>query len=79
MSNVPLLTENFSNNKHESEINRTNPLGTKGDLVLAYADLINEIWSGHNTYTTPRKFSRIKEIVLFFVLKKKFHEFIFNK
>ena len=56
MSNVPILTQYFLDNKHEKEINETNPLGTKGNLALAYADLVKEMWSGQKSYTTPRAF-----------------------
>lgn len=56
MSNVPLLTEYFRKGDYKEEINLTNPLGCKGELAEAYADLINEIWSGKNSYTIPRNF-----------------------
>ena len=56
MSNVPLLTEYFRKGDYKEEINLTNPLGCKGELAEAYADLVNEIWSGKNSYTIPRNF-----------------------
>lgn len=56
MSNVPLLTDYFRKGSYKSEINLDNPLGCKGQLAEAYADLINEIWSGKNNYTAPRNF-----------------------
>lgn len=56
MSNVPLLTDYFRRSSYKSEINLDNPLGCKGLLAEAYADLINEIWSGKNSYTVPRNF-----------------------
>jgi ubiquitin carboxyl-terminal hydrolase 4/11/15 len=56
MSNVPMLTDFFRSGTYKNEINKTNPLGCKGQIAEAYADLINEIWSGHNSYTIPRNF-----------------------
>ncbi len=54
MSNVPLLTEYFTSNKYASEINKVNPLGQNGELAVAYADLVKEMWDGKNSYTSPR-------------------------
>lgn len=56
MSNVPLLTDYFRQGTYKGEINKVNPLGRKGEIAEAYADLINEIWSGNNSYTIPRNF-----------------------
>jgi ubiquitin carboxyl-terminal hydrolase 4/11/15 len=61
MSNVPLLTDYFKSGRHLKELNKENPLGRKGELALAYAELVNEIWSGNNSYTTPRQF-KVKPI-----------------
>jgi len=55
MSNVPSLTD-FFRFKYSKELNATNPLGRSGHLAEAYADLINEMWSGNNNYTMPRNF-----------------------
>ena len=56
MSNVPDLTDFFRSGNYKTELNATNPLGRGGQLAEAYADLINEIWSGSNNYTMPRNF-----------------------
>ncbi|CAF0837839.1 unnamed protein product [Brachionus calyciflorus] len=56
MSNVAPLTDYFRNGDYKEEINLVNPLGCKGELAEAYADLINEMWSGKNSYTIPRNF-----------------------
>ena len=55
MSNVAPLTVYFMNDKYKSEINKVNPLGQNGDLAIAWADLIKEMWNGENTYTSPRQ------------------------
>ena len=56
MSNVPPLTDYFRSNEYKKEINLVNPLGRKGEIAEAYADLVNEMWSGNNSYTMPRNF-----------------------
>jgi ubiquitin carboxyl-terminal hydrolase 4/11/15 len=56
MSNVPVLTEYFRLDAYKDEINKINPLGRKGEIAEAYADLIKDIWSGSNSYTIPRNF-----------------------
>lgn len=37
-------------------MNPTNPLGMHGKIAEAYADLQNEMWSGHNDHIAPRHF-----------------------
>ncbi|XP_078727360.1 ubiquitin carboxyl-terminal hydrolase 15-like isoform X1 [Lampetra fluviatilis] len=56
LSNTPPLTEYFVNNKYVSELNNENPLGMKGEIAKAYADLTKQIWSGRYSYVTPRAF-----------------------
>ncbi|KAM4651595.1 ubiquitin carboxyl-terminal hydrolase 4 [Discoglossus pictus] len=56
LSNTPPLTEYFLLDEHEKEINRDNPLGMKGEIAEAYADLIRQIWSGSHNYVAPRVF-----------------------
>ncbi|XP_069500295.1 ubiquitin carboxyl-terminal hydrolase 4 isoform X2 [Ambystoma mexicanum] len=56
LSNTPPLTEYFLTDKYESEINRQNPLGMKGEIAEAYAELIKQIWSGRNSFVAPRMF-----------------------
>jgi ubiquitin carboxyl-terminal hydrolase 4/11/15 len=43
-SSVP-LTDFFLSKAYEQDINRVNPLGTKGEMSKAYYDLMKEIWS----------------------------------
>ena len=40
MSNTRQITEFFMTNKFMTHVNYKNPLGTKGNLVFAYAELI---------------------------------------
>lgn len=56
LSNAPLLTLYFRQGLYSKEINRTNPIGMQGRLAEAYATLINDMWSGHNSTIAPRDF-----------------------
>ncbi|XP_038628171.1 ubiquitin carboxyl-terminal hydrolase 4 isoform X1 [Tachyglossus aculeatus] len=56
LSNTAPLTEYFLNDKYEAEINRDNPLGMKGEIAEAFAQLIKQMWSGRNAQVVPRMF-----------------------
>lgn len=56
LSNTQHLTDYFLTDKYELEINRQNPLGMKGEIAVAYADLVKQMWSGRNSYVAPRIF-----------------------
>ncbi|WAR25185.1 UBP4-like protein [Mya arenaria] len=56
MSNVPHLTEYFRSGKWANEVNEDNPLGMHGEIARSYAELIDTIWSGNNSFTVPRNF-----------------------
>uniref|UniRef100_A0A8C5MS72 Ubiquitin carboxyl-terminal hydrolase n=1 Tax=Leptobrachium leishanense TaxID=445787 RepID=A0A8C5MS72_9ANUR len=56
LSNTPPLTEYFRTDEYKKEINRDNPLGMKGEIAMAYAELIRQIWSGEHSYVAPRMF-----------------------
>ncbi|KAA0187369.1 Ubiquitin carboxyl-terminal hydrolase 15 [Fasciolopsis buskii] len=58
MSNVPELTAYFRNPQWKSDINRSNPLGTRGRIATAYAELIDHMWSGQYTHEVPRALKR---------------------
>jgi hypothetical protein len=58
--NVQPLTEYFLTNKHVNEINRLNPLGTKGHLAEKYNELVQLIWSKKtNSSIAPSEFKRV--------------------
>lgn len=38
------------------ELNFTNPLGMKGEIAEAYADVIKQMWSGRHYSVVPRVF-----------------------
>ncbi|XP_060038462.1 ubiquitin carboxyl-terminal hydrolase 11 isoform X2 [Erinaceus europaeus] len=56
LSNVPQLTEYFLKNRYLEELNFGNPLGMKGEIAEAYADLVKQAWSGHHRSIVPHVF-----------------------
>uniref|UniRef100_G1KHK7 Ubiquitin carboxyl-terminal hydrolase n=1 Tax=Anolis carolinensis TaxID=28377 RepID=G1KHK7_ANOCA len=56
LSNTPPLTEYFLEDEYEAEINQENPLGMRGEIAEAYAELIKQMWSGRYTHVAPRIF-----------------------
>ncbi|XP_051911274.1 ubiquitin carboxyl-terminal hydrolase 15-like isoform X2 [Hippocampus zosterae] len=56
LSNIPPLTDYFVKDKYTSELNEDNPLGMKGEIARAYAELIKQLWSCKYRYVTPRPF-----------------------
>jgi len=56
LSNTKELTENFLKQKHIDDINKDNPLGSKGQLVEAYANLISRLHFNDDHYVTPWDF-----------------------
>uniref|UniRef100_A0A7N6ACB9 Ubiquitin carboxyl-terminal hydrolase n=1 Tax=Anabas testudineus TaxID=64144 RepID=A0A7N6ACB9_ANATE len=54
LSNIPPLTDYFLKDKYTDELNEDNPLGMKGEIARAYAELIKQLWSGKYSYVTPR-------------------------
>ncbi|XP_058245091.1 ubiquitin carboxyl-terminal hydrolase 11 isoform X1 [Hemibagrus wyckioides] len=56
LSNTPPLTEYFLRSLYLEELNFTNPLGMKGEIAEAYADVIKQMWSGRHYSVVPRVF-----------------------
>ncbi|XP_029912406.1 ubiquitin carboxyl-terminal hydrolase 11 isoform X2 [Myripristis murdjan] len=56
LSNTPPLTEYFLRSSYLEELNFTNPLGMKGEIAEAYADVIKQMWSGRHYSVVPRIF-----------------------
>ncbi|XP_033269036.1 ubiquitin carboxyl-terminal hydrolase 4 isoform X4 [Orcinus orca] len=56
LSNTAPLTDYFLKDEYEAEINRDNPLGMKGEIAEAYAELIKQMWSGRDAHVAPRTF-----------------------
>lgn len=53
---MPQLTEYFLKNRYLEELNFCNPLGMKGEIAEAYADLVKQAWSGHHRSIVPHVF-----------------------
>lgn len=56
LSNCVPLTEYFLAEKYKEELNRTNPLGMRGEIANAYAGLLNQIWTEQYSSVAPRQF-----------------------
>ncbi|XP_062329027.1 ubiquitin carboxyl-terminal hydrolase 4 [Osmerus eperlanus] len=56
LSNASPLTEYFLDDQYEAEINRENPLGMRGEIAEAYADLVKQMWLSRSSYVAPRTF-----------------------
>lgn len=56
LSNASPLTEYFLNDQYEAEINRENPLGMRGEIAEAYAELVKQMWLSRSSYVAPRTF-----------------------
>ncbi|KAM8866954.1 ubiquitin carboxyl-terminal hydrolase 4 isoform 1-T1 [Synchiropus picturatus] len=56
LSNASPLTDYFLNDQYEAEINRENPLGMRGEIAEAYADLVKQMWLSRSSYVAPRTF-----------------------
>ncbi|XP_068082079.1 ubiquitin carboxyl-terminal hydrolase 15 [Anabrus simplex] len=56
MSNCPPVTKYFIEGHYVKELNKTNPLGRRGEIASAYGSLIKTLWSGQHTCTAPKNF-----------------------
>ncbi|KAM9576255.1 LOW QUALITY PROTEIN: ubiquitin carboxyl-terminal hydrolase 11-like [Trichechus inunguis] len=52
-ANAPQLTDYFLNSNHVEELNFYNPLGMKGEIAEAFADVVKQVWSGHHSCIVP--------------------------
>ncbi|KAJ8972102.1 hypothetical protein NQ314_000328 [Rhamnusium bicolor] len=55
VSNTRPLTLYFQRDSQLSELNSTNPLGTKGAVAKRYAELCRELWAGSTRSVAPLK------------------------
>ena len=53
LSNTEPLTFYFLKNLYEKEVNKVNPLGTKGKLAKTYAKFIKGTWCDSDSVFTP--------------------------
>ena len=59
LSNTIELTKYFCFNLYKNEINTQNPLGLKGKLAEAYAELVKDMWVGGNGRTAPWEVKKV--------------------
>ena len=55
VSSTRIMAEYFKSNSHLYELNRSNPLGMKGQIAKRYGDLVRDMWSGQNRTIAPIK------------------------
>ena len=55
---IPLM-ELFLHQDWKKDINKENPIGTKGKLVKAFAQLMKDVWSGEHSYISPYELKNI--------------------
>jgi ubiquitin carboxyl-terminal hydrolase 4/11 len=56
---VEELTKYFLTGEYEKEINRSNPLGFKGQVAMAYGDLLRAMYDPGRSNVTPREFKSV--------------------
>ena len=56
LSNAVPLTRYFRTDAYKDEINRTNPLGMRGELATQFGRLIKKLWNGEGASVTPSAF-----------------------
>ena len=58
LSHTVPLADYFLNCDWPEEINRDNPLGTKGVIATSYAKLLDELWKGQKKVYSPKEFKK---------------------
>jgi ubiquitin carboxyl-terminal hydrolase 4/11/15 len=56
LSNTMMLTKYFLSDQYKAELNVDNPLGMRGEIAKAFADLLAQLWSGNQSSVAPRSF-----------------------
>lgn len=59
LSNCWELTNYFLRNKYKKDINRDNPIGTKGRICKSYANLLQNLWNGTSKEYKPWNFKLV--------------------
>ncbi|OMJ81529.1 hypothetical protein SteCoe_17996 [Stentor coeruleus] len=59
LSHTNEITEVLLSGRYLELLNKNNPLGTNGKLVLSYAELLQNLWKGNNSSFAPWKLKRI--------------------
>ena len=56
LSNTDELRDYFLDNNFNSNINRTNPFGSNGNVAIGFSNLVKHLWSGEHASYSPDKF-----------------------
>lgn len=54
LNHIEPLTQYFLQDRHLADLNAQNPLGSGGNVTLAYASLLKKMWSGDYAVLAPR-------------------------
>ncbi|KAL9189843.1 hypothetical protein ACHAXT_009518 [Thalassiosira profunda] len=54
VNHIQPITQYFRKGEYQKEINKRNPLGSGGKVATAYANFLNEIYSGEYSIVAPR-------------------------
>lgn len=55
LSNTQVVRDYFINGRYLADINRSNPLGFKGELAKCFSQIIRKLWSGEHDCFSPRR------------------------
>ena len=58
ISHIAELVDYFIKDKYVSQINKTNPLGTKGELSTFFAKMLQNLWFGTESAFAPTKLKK---------------------
>ncbi len=58
VSNTPHFRTFFTSGQYKPDINKSNPLGMKGELANEFSKLLSDIWSGDYKTVAPRSLKR---------------------
>ena len=56
LSNCELLTKYFLEDYYKEFVNKENPIGSQGEIVEKYSQLIHHLWYGNNNCVSPIQF-----------------------
>jgi ubiquitin C-terminal hydrolase len=63
ISHIKELTDYFLKNEYVKDINKNNPLGSKGKLCTAFAKLLQNLWYGDRSYYSPIELKKAIDII----------------
>jgi ubiquitin carboxyl-terminal hydrolase 4/11/15 len=58
ISHIKALTEYFISSRYVKDINKENPLGTRGELSTAFAKMVQNLWFGKDSSFAPTQLKK---------------------